>query len=354
MAVDPMEDPSAIVVLVTGGSGFLATQLILQSLTAGYTVRTTVRNTSKEPVVRNGLQDAGVSADALARLSFFTADLAQEDGWAEAMKGCTYVQHLAGPSPGTMQAPDKDIPETTRDGVLRVMRAARDANVKRLVLTSSFAAIGYGQPPRKDAFTEKDWTVLDGKVPVATFQRMKTVVEKAAWEFVEKEGNGLELVVVNPGAVIGPVLSADLAAPVQAVHKLVDGTVPACPQLFYNFVDVCDLADLHLRAMLTQDAKGHRFIAINDNEPISFLELGKMIKKERPEMASKVPTKEIPNMVVRTIAKVNKEAREIIPLLGIARAASNSSAKQILGWQPRPLQKTLVETIDSLVAHKIV
>ena len=228
-------------VLVTGGSGFVASHLILQLLAAGYTVRSTVRGLDRGEEVRKWLQDAGT--DTGDRLSFFAADLTNDKGWAEVVQGCIYEQHFASPFPLDIPKSEDDLIVPARDGALRVLQAARDAGTKRVVLTSSFAAVGYGQPAQNEIFSEENWSVLDGMIPVQPYHKSKTIGEKAAWNFAETEGGNLELAVVNPVSIFGPVLSSDFSPTIQIVKKLMDGSVAGCPQISFGVVDVRNLAD---------------------------------------------------------------------------------------------------------------
>ena len=220
------------------------------------------------------------------------------------------------------------------------------------MLTSSFAAIGYGQS--KGAYTEEDWSVLDGDKPVPAYHKSKALAEKAAWDFVAQEGIPFDLAVVNPVGVFGPVISADFSPSVEIVQKLLDGSIPACPQISFGMVDVRDLADLHLRAMVTPAAAGQRFIGSADGRPLSFLDTARIIKQGRPEQSAKVPTKQLPNWVVKGMAIFNPTARQIVPQLGDVRVASNDKAKAALGWKPRPVEETILDTVDSLFAHGVV
>ena len=347
-----MQAPSSTSILVTGGSGFVASHIIMQLLAAGYTVRTTVRSLSREAELRKSLEDAG--AKGCDRLSFFAADLMKDEGWAEAVKGCTYVQHVASPFPPEMPKHEDELIVPARAGTLRVLRAARDAGVRRVVLTSSYAAIGYGQAARAEPFTEKDWSVLDGKIPVPAYQKSKVIAEKAAWDFIDKEGGNLELTVVNPVGVFGPVLSQDFSSSIQVVKKLMDGSVPGCPQVYFGAVDVRDTADLHVRAMTNPAAKGQRFLAVNDGKCPSFLDIAKIIKKNRPEKAKKVPTRQLPNWVIRTLALFDPSIRLIVPELGHIVEISNAKAKAMLGWAPRSTEESVLDTVDSLLKHKVV
>src|ERR1700720_2022461 len=227
-------------ILVTGGSGFIGSHCILQLLAAGHRVRTTVRSLKREEYVRALLKQGG--AEPGDRLSFFAADLESDAGWPRAVAGCEYVLHVASPLPSSVPKNEAALIIPAREGTLRVLRASRDAGVKRVVLTSSFAAIGYGRKERQAPFTEKDWTDLSGEV-VAPYAKSKTLAERAAWDFVAKEGGQLELSVVNPVAVFGPVLGADYSASILLVERLMGGAMPGVPHLYFGVVDVRDVAD---------------------------------------------------------------------------------------------------------------
>ena len=346
------DEPSGTTVLVTGGSGFVGSYVILALLAQGYTVRTTVRRLSREPATRAALESAGASPESLDRLTFVAADLASDDGWAEAVRGCAFVQHVASPFPAAAPKHEDELIVPAREGTLRVLRAARDAGVKRVVLTSSFAAIGYGH--RKEAYTEEDWSVLDGDKPIPAYHKSKALAEKAAWDFAAQEGIPFDLAVVNPVGVFGPVISTDFSPSVEIVQKLLDGSMPACPQISFSMVDVRDLADLHIRAMVTPAAGGQRFLGSADGRPLSFLDTARIIKQGRPERSAKVPTKQLPNWVVKGMAIFNPRVRQIVSQLGDVRVASNDKAKAALGWKPRPVEETILDTVDSLFAHGIV
>src|SRR5262252_2814503 len=245
-------------VLVTGGSGFVAGHCILKLLAAGHQVRTTVRSLKRESEVRALLKQAG--AEPGDRLSFVAADLAQDAGWPQAVEACEFVLHVASPFPVGVPHHEDELIVPAREGALRLLRAARDAGVKRVVLTSSFAAIGYGHPSHRVLFDETHWSDPNS-AGLSAYAKSKTLAERAAWDFVSREGGGLELSVVNPVLVLGPVLGPDYAASIVLIKRLLDGSVPGCPQLQMGVVDVRDVADLHLGAMLHPAAKGERFLA---------------------------------------------------------------------------------------------
>jgi nucleoside-diphosphate-sugar epimerase len=335
-------------VLVTGGSGFVASHCIVQLLAAGHQVRTTVRSLKREGDVRAMLTQGG--APAVDRLTFAVADLERDAGWAEAISGCEYVLHVASPFPPTVPKDENELITPAREGALRVLRASRDAGVKRVVLTSSFAAIGYGHAPQATPFDEKDWTNVEGpdSNDVRPYVKSKAIAERAAWDFMSREGGTLELAVVNPVGVFGPVLGPDYSTSILLVQRLLDGSMPGCPKLYFGVVDVRDVADLHLRAMTNPAAKGERFLAVA-GDFISMLQIAQVLRARLGEAARKVPKREVPNWLVRLAALRDPEVKQIVPELGKRKNATNAKAKRVLGWNPRPNDEAVVATAESLL-----
>ena len=336
-------------VLVTGGSGFIGSHLILQLLKAGHRVRTTVRKLDREPQVRALLKAGG--AEPGDQLTFAAADLESDAGWAEAVKGCEFVHHVASPFPPTVPKHDDELIIPARDGALRVLRAARAAGVKRVILTSSFAAVGYGHGEHPAPFDETSWTNVDGE-GVSAYVKSKTIAERAAWDFVAKEG-GLELTTVNPVGVFGPVLGPDYSTSILMVERLMTGSMPGVPQLEFGVVDVRDVADLHLRAMTDPKAKGERFLAVAGNF-MSMKEMALTLKARLGERARKVPTRQLPNLLVRLASVMDPAVKQILPELGRARNATAAKATRVLGWQPRSREDALAATAESLVALGLI
>jgi len=333
-------------VLVTGGSGFIGSHVILQLLAAGHTVRTTVRDLKRETEVRAQLKHGG--AEPGGRLKLFAADLTKDAGWKEAVTGCEYVLHVASPFPASEPKDENELIVPAREGALRVLRASRDADVKRVVMTSSFAAIGYGHPEEAKLFDETDWTNVNGE-GVSAYAKSKTLAERAAWELVAKEGDGLELSVVNPVGVFGPVLGPDYATSILVVQKLMDGALPGIPRLWFGGVDVRDVADLHLRAMTHPAAKGERFLAVS-GDFVSFVEIARMLKRGMGAAAKRVSTRELPNWLVRLAALRDPAVKLILPELGKRKNATSEKAQRVLGWRPRSVENSVVATAESLVA----
>jgi len=334
-------------VLVTGGTGFVGAHCLVQLLAAGHEARTTVRDLKREADVRAMLRQGG-AGDVGARLSVVQADLNADAGWAEAVAGCDYVLHVASPFPSTVPKDANELIGPARDGALRVLKAARDAGVKRVVLTSSFAAIGYGAKDHAAVFTEDDWTDLDG-ADVAPYQRSKTIAERAAWDFIEREGGALELAVVNPVGVFGPVLGPDYSTSIVLVQRLMDGDAPGCPDLWMGAVDVRDVADMHLKAMTDPAARGQRFLAVA-GDFVSFRQVALMLKAGLGEAARKVPTGAVPNWLLRLVALFDPQVKGLLPELGKRKNATNEKARRLLGWTPRSTEESVLATARSLMA----
>jgi nucleoside-diphosphate-sugar epimerase len=332
-------------VLVTGGSGFIGSHAIAALLAESHTVRTTVRNLKREGDMRAMLKVAGVEPGD--RLRFFAADLEKDAGWVEAVAGCDYVLHVASPLPPSLPKHEDELIVPAREGALRVLRAARDAGVKRVVLTSSFAAIGYGHKPQSAAFTEKDWTDINGGEMTA-YTKSKTLAERAAWDFMAKEGGRLELSTVNPVGVFGPVLGADYSASILLVQRLMDGALPGCPRLCFGVVDVRDVVDLHLRAMTHPAAKGERFLSVA-GDFMWMVEMARALKERMGADAKRVPTRQLPNWMVKLASLRDPAVKLITPELGKVKNASNEKARRILGWAPRSNADALAATAESLV-----
>lgn len=332
-------------VLVTGGSGFIGSHAIVQLLAAGHQVRTSVRERRRESTVRKTLASAGVNANE--RLEFVAADLMSDAGWADAVHGCDFVLHVASPFPAGIPKHEDDLIVPAREGTLRVLRAARDAGVRRVVLTSSFAAIGYGHDEQQAAFDESTWTNLEGG-DVTAYARSKTLAERAAWDFIGREDGGMQLAVVNPVGVFGPVLGADYATSILLVQKLMDGALPGSPNLRFGVVDVRDVVDLHLRAMTDPAANGQRFLAVAGNF-LRVQEMALLLRQRIGDDARQVSTRQLPNWMVRLAALADPAVRQIVPELGKYKDATNAKARRLLGWSPRSSEDALVATAESLL-----
>ncbi len=335
---------------MTGGSGFIGSHAILQLLAAGHHVRTTVRSVKREVDVRALLKEGGAAPGD--RLSFFQADLEADAGWPEAVSGCEYVLHLASPFPATLPKLEDELVRPAREGALRVLRASRDAGVRRVVLTSSFAAIGYGHPPQEAPFDETDWTDPNGD-DVQPYVKSKTLAERAAWDFIANEAGRLELSVVNPVGVFGPVLGADYSTSILLVQRLLDGALPGCPRLSFGVVDVRDVADLHVRAMTHPAARGARFLAVA-GDFMSIRDIARVLNARLGVAARRVPTRQLPDWLVRFAALLDPAVGQIVPELGKRKNATGEKARRLLGWAPRSREDALVATAQSLLRLGLV
>lgn len=352
-----MSTNSNKLVLVTGGSGYVASHLILQLLLAGHRVRTTVRSLAKEESIRSSLRNASASASCISRehLEFVIADLSSDQGWPEAVRGCDYVQHVASPIGIPISNDEEaDFIRPAIDGTLRVLRAARDAGVKRVIITSSFAAIGYGHKTPPAVYTEDIYSVTKGGEFIPVYQRSKALADRAAWEFIRTEGKGLELTSLYPTGIFGPVLSADVRSSVDVIKRMMDGAIPACPPVSWSVVDVRDLADLHLRVMTAPQAAGQRYIATSDSAPVRFIDIGGMITKAVRGFDKKMPKREMPKFVVWVGSFFSDQLKSILPQVGVVKMISNNKAKTDMGWKPRSTEECIGATAKSLVEFGIV
>jgi nucleoside-diphosphate-sugar epimerase len=330
-------------VLVTGGTGFVAGWTIVELLRRGYTVRTTIRSATKELSVRAavGTQIAGAND----RLSFAIADLTRDDGWDAAVAGCDHVLHIASPlTAGAGTDPDALI-LPAREGTLRVLRAATRAGVRRVVMTSSTAA---STPPdaRRDVVADESvWSDPEERNTNA-YRQSKLVAERAAWDFMAGATGPTTLTTILPGAIFGPVLSLDNLGSVQLVQRLLTGRMPAIPRVGFCVVDVRDLADLHIRAMTAPEAAGQRFIAVGD---FTWLrQIAELLRSRLPEQSRQVPTRTLPDLVVRLAARVAPDLQNILPLLGRKRVFTSAKAQRVLGFSARPTADTIIDCAGSL------
>jgi nucleoside-diphosphate-sugar epimerase len=330
-------------VLVTGGSGFLGSWCVIELLRRGNRVRTTVRSLDREQEVRAAIAPEVDPAD---RLSFFAADLLRDEGWAEAIDGCDNVLHVASPFPPAQPKDPDELIVPAREGTLRVLRASLAAGVGRIVVTSSVAAVAGSGKPLSEKRTEEDWTDLAND-ELSPYVRSKTIAERAAWDLAREEGAEDRVAVVNPGAILGPVLSEDRSFSLQAIERLLKG-MPGVPRIGWSFVDVRDVADLEIRAMESAQAGGQRFIATD--EFMWMAEVAEALREELGAEAAKVPTRSVPNLLVKAMALFDPGVRGVVGQLGRKMQYSSEKARSVLGWSPRSSRESVIDTARSILA----
>ena len=329
-------------VLVTGGSGFLGGWCLVELLRRGYEVRTTVRDLSREPQVRAAV---GSEVDAGDRLTVLAADLRSDEGWEQAVEGCDHVLHVASPFPPSQPKDPHELIVPARDGTLRVLRAALEAGVGRIVLTSSVAAIGGGAQSPSRPLTEEDWTDL-ANPDLSPYVQSKTIAERAAWDLIRDSGHADRLAVVNPGAILGPVIGESRSYSLEVIERLLKG-MPGVPRIGFNFVDVRDVADLEIRAMTSPAAGGERFIAVARFAWMA--EVAEVLRERLGPAAAKVPTRTVPNLLVRAMAIFDPGVRSIVGQLGKELVYSSEKARTVLDWSPRQLEETILDTARSMI-----
>jgi nucleoside-diphosphate-sugar epimerase len=336
-------------VLLTGISGFLGGHTALALLKAGFAIRGTTRNPAKADQVRATLAKAGGDVSAV---EFATLDLTSDVGWPEAAQGCRYLMHTASPFVISMPKDKMELIGPAVAGTERALRAGLAAGVERIVLTSSFAAIGYGHDKaRTAAFTAKDWTNLEGR-GLNAYIESKTRAERRAWEVMKEAGREKDLVAINPTLILGPLLDEDPGTSALLIKRMLNGSLPALPRLSFMVVDVRDVADAHVAALTKPEAGGHRF-ALGEG-PVSFADLAQMLRRRFPDHAGKIPSRQLPDWVFRIFAFVDRDARSNVGELGVVKRLDPAAGVALLGHAMITPERALIATAESLVAQKIV
>lgn len=337
-------------VVVTGGSGFIAIHIILQLLQQGYAVKTTVRNLKKTELVKRMLKNGGW--DDFTDLSFAVADLTTDAHWDEVMTGATYAIHPASPTPTLNFKNEAEMINPAINGVLRVLKAASAAHLKRVVLTSAYGAIFAGHRDQTTPFTEEDWSDLSVK-GIHPYQKSKTLSERAAWDFIDNDHSGLELATVNPVAVMGPVLADDYSHSNIQIQEMLTGKTKVLAPVDCGYVDVRDVASLHLLAMTSPKAAGQRFLATT-GETYSMKDVAEILRDNFPQFAKNIPSKVVPTAIIKAAAVANPMLRMVASVAGTYAETSNAKAAKLLGWQPRSAKTAILATAQSMIELKIV
>ena len=323
-------------VLVTGASGYIALHCIAELLKDGFAVKGSLRNMDRQEEVKKAFQKE-ISSD---KLEFCKLDLSSDEGWNDAMWDCDYVMHVASPFPLAEPKNENDLIEPAREGTLRALGAAKKNNIKKIIVTSSQAAIAYGHKDMTRTFSHNDWTDIDGP-GVSPYVKSKTIAERAAWDFINsQEDKTLEMAVINPGAVLGPSLSSDIeGTSTDLIKKFLTKEIPAVPNVYFNMVDVRDVAKLHVAALKNPNANGKRFPAMS-NDAIPMLEYAKILNANG---FPNVTTKSLPDIMVKILALFNSDMKTIKTFLNKKTKLDNSQTKEVLSWEPMPMEKTIID-----------
>ena len=336
-------------VLVTGASGFLATHVVQQLQQAGYRVRGTVRSTKNEDKVKP-LRE--LCPDSKHPLELVEADLTQPDSWKAAVKDCTYVIHTASPFPAENPRNEDEVVKPAVEGALSVLRACSETEtVKRVVLTSSVAAVNNGMTQEGD-FDEENWT--DPDASAYPYIKSKTLAEKSAWDFVKDlaEDKKFDLVVVNPGYIMGPVLCGGFTTSMEIPKRLLQNEMPMLPRLFFGIVDVRDVAAAHVKGMLVPEAAGHRHILVGHHA--WFKDIAQVIKDEFQPLGYKVPTSEAPYFLMKIVSFFDSSVKMIMPGWGKVGRLSSKRMTEVLGVEPREMKATILDMCHSMIEKDFI
>lgn len=338
-------------ILVTGGTGFVGMRIILQLLEKGYEVRTTIRNNKSIDKVKETLKVNNIAL--FDNLSFVEAELTTDANWAMAMEGCKYVLSVASPVFFDKPKNEDEAIRPAVEGILRVLKFAKQTGVKRVVMTSNFGAVGFTQRDKSRETTENDWTDTNAN-GLSLYEKSKTLAEKAAWDFIKNNGGDLEFTTINPVAILGPSLDAHISGSFILLEILLNGTLKAIPNLPLNVVDVRDVADLHIRAMEAPSANGQRFIASADGQ-ISLQEMAELIRNKRAEVSKQIAKRKLPNWIIKIASMFNEQAKESLFMSKMNRNVSNDKAKNILDWKPiAPQEETILASVDSMIKYNLI
>ena len=340
-------NPDSTTVLVTGASGFIGSHCVVQLLQAGYAVRGTLRDPAREDPLRQALAN---HTDTDGRLEFVIADLVRDEGWDQAARDCDFVLHVASPYPPEPPKHEDELIVPAREGTLRVLRAAANSGARRVVLTSSLAAIIAGHEDDHKTFDENDWTNLEREK--RAYHRSKTLAERAAWEFVN-DTRDIELTVINPGGVLGPSVDGKtFSTSGELVRLLMAREVPGTLQFKVQLVDVRDVATAHVKAMASKAAAGRRYIAVSDGRWAR--DIAQVLENEFADRGYQIPTRQIPNFMVRLLAMFNGTIKYVVDDLGQDYAVSTERIESELNWKGRDPDETIIQTAESMIEHGIV
>ena len=342
--------PSSKPILVTGASGFVALHTIIQLLQQGYKVRATLRTLSREAEVRETIAKYTQTND---RLEIISADLEQDAGWNEAMKDVEYVLHVASPFPLFEPKDEDELIIPAMQGTLRVLRAAHNAKVKRVVQVSSTTAISAGHNGDNRTFDENDWSIIENNI--GAYSKSKTLAERAAWNFINgaENTNKMELVTINPPLILGPVPNKNVRTSVELIRTLMLGQVPGVGRIKMGMVDVRDVAAALILAMTTPEASGNRFLCSAD-KAMWVKDIADLLHKQYAGRGYKINRIQFPSFFVRVIALFDKKVSRVTESLDWDYEFSNEKAKRILKWTPRSAEEAILSMAESLIEQGLI
>ena len=324
-------------VLVTGATGYIGLHCIHQLLNQGYSVNGSVRSPDRKDEIVNALHDHNTSTE---HLNLYTLNLTEDAGWDEAMEGCDFLLHVA--SPISLERTDEAyFIQPAIDGVKRALSFAKKYNIKKVVLTSSVAAI-FDTLEKKDVYDESDWSDPDNP-HISAYSKSKTLAEKAAWEFWKTEGHPFDLAVINPALVVGASISGDIGESNKAVEMVASGRMPVAVPLMFGYVDVRDVAAAHILAMQNPASNGERFALVEKD--LWYKDVAKILRENGFD---KAPTIGIPVWLAKILANFNKELKLTLPYLGRKRSIKNTKAREKLGWNPRPAEESILDIANQM------
>ncbi len=336
-------------VLLTGISGWIAKHIAIELLNAGYEVLGTIRNKNLVDQTKQTISKYA----STEKLSFVELDLLKDDGWNEAAKGCRYIFHVASPFPMKVSSNRENLLPVAVDGTLRVLNAGLNAGVEQIIKTSSIVAM-FRKPNRTNTYTfgENDWSDENWIEGVSDYFLSKTKAEKAAWKLMESKGLKNKLTTINPGGVFGDALDKKGGTSIEYIRQFMKGKFPGAPKFAVLISDVKDIAKAHVACIGNNKVGGRRLIVGKDVKRL--VELSQLIAEAMPEYKKKLPTKELPNLIVKLISYIDSSAKTMIPDLGIMMQTDTSYAEEILGFKFKPAKGCISENAKSVVRLGLV
>lgn len=325
-------------VLLTGISGFIGQHCAIELLNKGYKVKGSLRSLKKADYIVDILKKY---TDATEHLEFCELNLLEDEGWKEAVADCDFVMHVASPFISKIPKDENELIKPAVEGTLRALKAADNAGIKRVVLTSSMVAM-LGDVMGDENINETSWTNVHAKNATA-YLKSKTLAEKSAWDFVKDKN--MELVTIHPGPVYGPTTSSNLSGESMSLFKrIITGELKQMIKASINMSDVRDVAKIHVAALENKEAANHRFIVASERA-YTFTEITKLLKETGYD---KVKTGVAPNFMVKLLANFNSEMKGMMPYVGKKYEGDIAKTKSTFNWKPVAFDKMVLDTATSV------